>query len=71
LLFGAGAMTLFDNTTPTEVTRLGFMLRFGAGLDYWVTPNIAVTSGLNFIVPTGRIESYQSFSFNLGATYRF
>ena len=71
MLFGLGFMTLFDNTTPTEVTRFGFMLRIGAGLDYWVTPDIALTSGLDFVLPTGRIDKYQFFTFNLGATYRF
>lgn len=71
VMLGVGVMTLFDNTTPTEVTRLGMLMRFGAGFDYWVTPQIAITSGLNFIVPMGRIEGYQFFTTNLGATYRF
>ena len=70
-LFGLGTMTLFDNTTPTEVTRLGFILRFGLGADLYLTPKIALTVGLNYVKPIGRMEEYRFLTFNFGTTYRF
>jgi len=54
-LFGLGTMTLFDNTTPTEVTRLGFILRFGLGADLYLTPKVLLTIGLHYVKPIGTL----------------
>ncbi len=48
-----------------------FALRFGAGLDAYVTEHIALGPEIAYVLPTGDAQDLDMFTISLGATYRF
>jgi opacity protein-like surface antigen len=85
VLGGVGFMRMdaksFDTTT-TPGTIAGFAghasnlevrvaLRFGAGLDFYVTDNIVMTAEGSYLMPTGKLDGLDYYSFGLGMQYRF
>jgi len=46
-------------------------LRFGAGLDFYVTDNIVATLEGSYLIPTGELSGLDYYSFGLGLQYRF
>jgi opacity protein-like surface antigen len=50
---------------------VGFAPRFGAGLDFYITPRWALTLEGTYIVPVGVVDGANMGSVGVGAQYRF
>jgi opacity protein-like surface antigen len=46
-------------------------LRFGAGLDFYVNRNVVVSAEASYLMPTGKLDGMDYYSFGLGLQYRF
>jgi len=85
VLGGVGFMrmeTKARDATTTPGTIVGYAaqqsditvkvaLRFGAGLDFYVTDNIVATLEGSYLIPTGELSGLDYYSFGLGLQYRF
>jgi opacity protein-like surface antigen len=82
LLVGAGA--IFTTVShqpgglPIDFTNGAFAARFGAGLDYWITPNVSLNLGAemnvnsaNISSPLGTSRGLDYFAGQFGFGYRF
>ncbi len=49
----------------------GFAVRLAAGLDVYVTEELAIVGALGFVHPTGDTKDLDYFSFGLGLQYKF
>ncbi|MEE8549631.1 MAG: porin family protein [Gemmatimonadota bacterium] len=73
-LVGIGVMHVeVDDTVGLGIseTEAGFAARFGGGLDFYITENIAVSVGVDYLLPTGDVEDLDYVSFGGGIQYRF
>jgi opacity protein-like surface antigen len=75
-LVGVGAMRAkaeekmdlgFD--LPSSETDLA--LRFGAGVDFYLSPRFVVDVGADYVLPTGDIEDLDYVSVGIALQYRF
>ncbi len=48
-----------------------FALRFGAGLDFYLTENWVTTAEGSYVMPTGKLDGLDYYQFALGIQYRF
>jgi opacity protein-like surface antigen len=48
-----------------------FTARFGAGLDFYLTPHVAVTGGADYLIPTGDMDGFDAITFGGGLLIRF
>jgi opacity protein-like surface antigen len=78
LLAGAGVMTakvkLKDSLGlgASESDRLtDFAARFGGGIDVYLTENIVLTAGADYVLPTGDVKDLDYVSIDWGFQYRF
>jgi opacity protein-like surface antigen len=46
-------------------------MRLGGGLDYYLTENIVVSAEASYLMPTGKLDNLDYYSFGLGLQYRF
>ena len=70
-LIGIGGMTLFVDSTSPNVDRSDFVARFGAGLEFYVTENIAAVAGWSYILGTGSLDGSDFNTLSLGAQFKF
>jgi len=73
-LLGIGSMkaTLKDSVgLGVSETVSGFTLRFGGGLDVYITESVAAFAGVDYLLPTGDVEDLDYVSFGGGVQYRF
>jgi opacity protein-like surface antigen len=52
-------------------TESGFAVRFGGGLDFYITENVVASAGVDYVLPTGDVEDLDYVSFGAGIQYRF
>jgi opacity protein-like surface antigen len=74
LLAGAGVLGAeFKDTLGLGVSEdeTDFAARFGAGIDIYLTKNIAVTVEASYVFPTGDVKHLDYVSGNAGLQYRF
>jgi opacity protein-like surface antigen len=73
-LVGIGAMRAeVDDTLGLGLSESdsGFAARFGGGLDFYITENIVVSAGVDYLLPAGDVEDLDYVSFGGGLQYRF
>ena len=46
-------------------------LRYGAGLDFYLTPKVVVSAEGSYLMPTGKLSGLGYYQFGLGLQYRF
>jgi opacity protein-like surface antigen len=46
-------------------------MRFGGGLDFYITENIVATAEGSYLMPTGSLDNLDYYQFGLGLQYRF
>jgi opacity protein-like surface antigen len=46
-------------------------MRFGGGLDIYLTKNIVMSAEVSYLMPTGKLDNLDYYSFGLGLQYRF
>jgi opacity protein-like surface antigen len=59
LLVGAGAIwASLDKSFffPTDISNPTFTMKFGAGIDYWVTPNVSLSLGAEVVTNSAEIR---------------
>ncbi len=52
-------------------TRVEVAMRFGGGLDIYLTENILVSAEGSYLIPTGKLDGMDYYMFGLGLQYRF
>jgi opacity protein-like surface antigen len=74
-VFGFGGMQAdFDDAAGLGVggSESDFVLRFGAGLDFYITENIVAQAGADYLLPGGsELEDLDYVSYGGGIQYRF
>lgn len=63
LLAGIGMMHANSET--------GLAMRFGGGLDLYLTPQLALTAGVSYIYPYEAVTKFDTLSLSAGLDYRF
>ncbi|MFB3117162.1 MAG: outer membrane beta-barrel protein [Myxococcota bacterium] len=48
-----------------------FALRFGGGIDFYLTRNVVVSAEASYLMPTGKLDNLDYYSLGLGLQYRF
>jgi opacity protein-like surface antigen len=74
LLIGFGGMRAeLDDTVGLGVSEdeSGFVMRFGAGLDFYVTENVGVSIGADYVLPDDDVEDLDYVSYGGGVLLRF
>lgn len=74
LLAGLGVMEVDAEDTVgvgVSVTDSDFALRFGAGLEFYVTESVVGSAGIDYVLPTGDVEYLDYVSIGVGIQYRF
>jgi opacity protein-like surface antigen len=78
LLAGGGVMTVEIETNDTTgsgasdtETATNIALRVGGGLDFYATPKIVLTLGVDYVIPFGDLEDLDYVSIGWGLRYRF
>jgi opacity protein-like surface antigen len=51
--------------------RVEIALRFGGGLDFYLTENIVVSAEASYLMPTGKLNGLDYYSIGVGLQYRF
>jgi opacity protein-like surface antigen len=46
-------------------------LRYGAGLDFYLTKNVVVSAEGSYLMPTGKLDGLDYYQFGVGLQYRF
>lgn len=74
LKFGMGIMNAeldADGGAGGDEDDTAFTVKFGGGLDYYLTGNVVLSAGLDYVIPTGDLDDLDYLSFGGGAQYRF
>jgi opacity protein-like surface antigen len=72
VLLGAGyGYSQVDPPHATSDRSHGFAARFGVGADLYANEDVALTTELSYVLPTGDISDYQSLTFGFGLMLRF
>jgi opacity protein-like surface antigen len=66
-VLGLGALVL-DREAGNDAA---FAARFGAGLDFYLTPHWVLDTELGYVLPTGSLSDFPILAIGLGAQYRF
>ena len=66
---GAGLPPPFD--VYSNLTRSGFAMRFGGGVELYVTRNIVVSLDGSYVLPTGSVQDLDYVAFGFSAQWRF
>jgi opacity protein-like surface antigen len=57
---------------PQESDRtVKFAVRYGAGLDFYLTEHVVVTAEGSYLMPTGKLDGLDYYQFGVGLQYRF
>jgi opacity protein-like surface antigen len=51
--------------------RVEVAMRFGGGLDFYLTENVVVSAEGSYLMPTGKLDDLDYYTFGLGLQYRF
>jgi opacity protein-like surface antigen len=51
--------------------EIEFAARFGGGLDFYITQSIVASAEVSYVMPTGKLDNLDYYSFGLGLQYRF
>jgi opacity protein-like surface antigen len=51
--------------------RVEVAMRFGAGLDFYMTENVLISAEGSYLMPTGKLNGLDYYVFSLGLQYRF
>ena len=70
-VLGGMGFAVVDADVAGVSAESGFVLRFGAGLDAYVTDNIALTGVFNYVVTTGDVEDTDFISIVVGPQFHF
>ena len=46
-------------------------MRYGGGLDFYLTSNVVVSAEVSYLMPTGKLDNLDYYSIGLGLQYRF
>jgi opacity protein-like surface antigen len=68
-LFGLGAMWVQDDIRDLSTTA--FMLRTGAGIEFWVLRNFGLDVAFSYNIPFGELDDYQYFGATAALIFRF
>jgi hypothetical protein len=68
--YGLLGLEFYDTETDGEKTDDGPALRFGAGLDFYLTPKFVLTSTAAYLLGLGNTKDMDLASFSLGFLYR-
>jgi len=70
-LFGLGFCGVDDSRAASSRDTTGFGMRFGGGLDVYITRNWAVSVEAGYFLPTGGRSNYGAVPITFGILYRF
>ncbi len=51
--------------------RVEIAMRFGGGLDFYLTESVVITAEGSYLMPTGKLDGLDYYTFGLGLQYRF
>lgn len=51
--------------------RVEVALRFGGGLDFYLTENVVISAEGSYLMPTGKLDGLDYYTFAVGLQYRF
>ncbi len=51
--------------------RVEIAMRFGGGLDFYLTENVVFSAEGSYLMPTGKLDGLDYYTFSLGLQYRF
>ena len=51
--------------------RVEIAMRFGGGLDFYLTENVVISAEGSYLMPTGKLDGLDYYTFGLGLQYRF
>lgn len=74
VLAGLGVMRVeFNDTIGMGISRsgTGFVSRYGAGVDFFVTEHVVVSVGTDYVLPTGDVDDFDYVSYGGGIRYVF
>ena len=79
LLAGVGFMKIktesyeLPGSTPSSSrgSRTDYAMRFGGGVDFYATQHIVASLEGSYVLPTGRLQGLDFYTFGLGMQYRF
>jgi opacity protein-like surface antigen len=63
--------TLPTATANASDREVEVALRYGAGLDFYLTKNVVATAEGSYLMPTGKLDGLDYYQFSLGLQYRF
>ena len=74
-LFGIGVMRMHSKIRPgfgsTSITETDMALRFGGGIDSYITEHWVVNTEVSYVLPTGDVDGTDYVSLGAGIQYRF
>ena len=68
-LLGAGLLSNDGSGVSVSQNDVGAALRFGAGVDAYLTRSFALTAGLSYLLPFGTVSDFDYYSFTAGIQY--
>ena len=75
VLLGVGFMRMEAKVRAasfrTRETTVDVAMRFGGGLDFYITENIVATAEASYLMPTGELDDLDYYQFGVGLQYRF
>ena len=71
LLAGIGFLSAEASAFGASIGDTGFAARLGAGVDYYVTENLALALDGSYVFTTGGVDGLDYGSFDWGFRYRF
>ena len=63
--------TIPGNAAQQSDRTVKFALRYGAGLDFYLTEHVVVSAEGSYLMPTGKLDGLDYYTFGLGVQYRF
>ena len=51
--------------------KTDYAMRFGGGVDFYATKHIVASLEGSYVLPTGRLQGWDYYTFGLGMQYRF
>jgi opacity protein-like surface antigen len=68
---GASGGTIPGPTPQGSDRTVNLAMRFGAGLDFYITEKVLANAEFSYLLPTGRLSDLDYYTFGLGLQYRF
>ena len=70
-LVGVGGITTTPESGSIVPNRTDFVAKFGAGLDFYITKNLAAVASWNYVLPTGDLSGSDFNTLTFGAQLSF